>query len=150
MPLATKTGDLEGALRYSEEALALHRSLGDKRGEAGALWGLGYVFLEQGDLDRAEERVGEAVRLYREVGETGYIGWAIRTLAFTYLTGGDLGRARPLYEEALLLAQEGGDGALEAAGLGGLVGVALAEGRLIDAAWLAFEELASSKTAATC
>jgi predicted ATPase/class 3 adenylate cyclase len=141
IPLQAKTGDLEGALRYGEEALALHRSLGDRRGEAGALWGLGYAFLEQGDLDRAEERVGEAVRLYREVGETGYLRWAIRTLAFTYLTRGDLGRARPLYEEALRLAREAGDGALEAGSLGGLVGVALAEGRRIDAARLALESL---------
>lgn len=139
--LAEKTGDLEGALRYGEEALVLHRLLGDKRGEAGALWAMGYAYLEQGDLGRAEEYVGEAVRLYREVGETGYLGWAIRTFAYTHISSGDLGRARPLYEEALLLAREGGDGALEAASLGGLVSVALAEGRLIDAARLAFESL---------
>ena len=139
--LATRTGNLERAMAAEEEALALHRSHGDRRGEAISLWGIGYLHIEQGDPGRAQPFCEEAVRLFREVGEAAMLRWSMRTLGFAYLRLGEREQARRWYTEALQLARQGGDDELAAGSLGGLVGVALDEGKVGEAASYAREGL---------
>jgi tetratricopeptide (TPR) repeat protein len=67
--------------------------------------------------------------------------WVVRTLAFAYLRLGDLERSRRLYQEALELARQQDDAELAAGSLGGLVGIALIEGNVGDAAGFAREGL---------
>ncbi|MEP7360995.1 MAG: adenylate/guanylate cyclase domain-containing protein, partial [Chloroflexota bacterium] len=107
--IASKIGDKATATSWTEEALALHRSLGNFQGMATSLWQLGALNLDAGDLAQAERLLTESVRLFREVGDDSSLRWTTRTLAFTYKTMGDLGRARPLYEDNLRRARLLGD-----------------------------------------
>ena len=82
-----------------------------------------------------------SIDLMRRVGDETSLSWVTRTLAFNYLQMGDLQRARPLYEEILLSSRTSGDRELQAATLGGLTDIAVAEGRLADAVALQQESL---------
>ena len=139
--LASRTGDLEGAMSADNDALAIHRSLGDRRGEAVSLWGIGYLHIEQGNPHEAERYCSEAVDLFRETGDAAMLRWTLRTLGFAYLRLGDLERSRIAYDESLELARVAGDEELAAGALGGLVGVAQAEGMMDQAAEHALEGL---------
>ncbi|HET9497298.1 MAG TPA: tetratricopeptide repeat protein [Candidatus Limnocylindria bacterium] len=139
--LASRTGDLERAMAADDEALALHRSLGDRRGQAVSLWGLGYLHIELGNPGLAVPYLEEAVDLFRETGDAALLRWTLRTLGFAYLRLGDLDNARPVYDEALERARAAKDDDLAAGALGGLVGVASAQGKLTEAAEYALEGL---------
>src|SRR6266568_2160971 len=56
-------GDFEAAEVILEEALATQRRLGDRRGEAITVHGLGLVFVEKGQLDRARDAIDLALSL---------------------------------------------------------------------------------------
>jgi predicted ATPase len=131
--MASKLGDLAASKRWGEEALDLHRALGNPHGIGIALWQLGYLYMEEGDYGTAERLLDEAVDQLRDVGDEASLVWAIRTLAFIHYNGGDLGRARELYEENLHRAEAVNDMQLQAASLGALSRIALDQGRLDDA-----------------
>ena len=139
--MAGKSSEMLTAIGWSEEALAIHRALGDERGMGISLWGLGYLRVEQGEPESAEELLTESIRLLRGAGDEASLLWATRTLAFTYLTLGDLARARPLYEATLRGARAAGDDALQGATLGALSKIAVDEGRLVDAVSISRESL---------
>ena len=131
--LAAISGDPATMGLRAEEALALHRRLGDPRGVAESLQQLGYAVAEEHDWARAQQLLQESVRLFRELGDEQYAAWTTRTLAWTYAEAGDMGRARALYEDALSLARALGSKSLEAALLGSLAWLAVGEGRVQDA-----------------
>jgi predicted ATPase/class 3 adenylate cyclase len=139
--LASRTGDLERAMACDREALSLHRSLGTRRGEAISLWGMGYLEIELLNPGLAIPYLQEAVALFRDIEDAALLRWTLRTLGFAYLRSGDLERARPAYDEALERARADGDDELAAAALGGLVGVARAQGQLAEASEYALEGL---------
>jgi predicted ATPase len=139
--IATKSGHQQTAVKWQEEALALHRQFGDKRGTAIAMWGLGYLWVEDGNYVAAQDILRESVDLLGEVGDDVAAAWATRTLAFSYFKPGDNARARPLYEETLRRAREIGDADLEAHGLGALAEYAIDDGRPLEAALLARQTL---------
>ena len=131
--LAAVTGDPATMRLRAEEALALHRRLGDQRGAAESLQQLGYALGEKGDWARAQQLLEESVRLFRSVGDEQYALWTTRTLAWTHAESGDLDRARALYEDNLRRARTLGSKSLEAALLGSLAWLAVSQGRVQDA-----------------
>ena len=143
--LGNVVADLTPGMRWGEEALAIHRRLGDRRGEAISLWGMGYLLIERGDLTQAEQFLAESVQIFREVGPPGYLRWAIRTLAFAYDRLGDIERSTQLHEENLARAREANDRGLEATMLGTLAQFALDDGRSAEATSLVRESLMVSR-----
>jgi predicted ATPase len=139
--LASRTGDLDRAMETDREALSLHRSFGNTRGIGVSLWGVGYNHIEQGDPAEAEPYCREAVDLFRDTGDAAMLRWTLRTLGFAYLRLGDFEQSRMAYDEALERARAAGDNELAAGALGGLVGIARAEGNLGKAAEYAREGL---------
>jgi predicted ATPase len=131
--LAAVSGDPATMALRAEEALALHRRLGNPRGTAQSLQELGYAVSEEGDWERAQELLQESVRLFRDLGDERYALWTTRTLAWTYAESGDLDRARALYEDDLRRTRVLGSKSLEAALLGSLAWLAVGEGRVQDA-----------------
>ena len=127
------SGDIPAGKRWAEDALALHRTLGDRQRTGGDLHSVGYAFAEQGEMLRARELFGEAVRLLRDAGDEDYALWATRSLAWTYHDVGELERARQLHEENLDRARGLGNQMLEATTLAVLAMIATDEGRLRDA-----------------
>jgi tetratricopeptide (TPR) repeat protein len=140
--MAPVCGEMALARVWAEEALALNREFGDEHGEADSLWQLGYLNVEEGDLSTAEEMLERASELYRHAGDETSLRWISRTLAFAYLTNGDYNRSRALYEEVGDSARDSGDRELQAAVLGGLMDIAVEEGRLADAVATQKESLA--------
>jgi tetratricopeptide (TPR) repeat protein len=138
---ATKSGDIPLAMRLGEEELSLQRSLGNRRGEASALWGIGYLHLESGDGATAEAELRQSLEIFRELGDETLQGWVTRTLAHLHYRNGDLTLARPLYEENRARARAAGDTGLEATTLDALATIALREGRTDEARALMSEAL---------
>ena len=126
-------GDLPAARPWAEEALTLHRDLGDDWGTALSLHCLGGQFVEEGDPGRAVPLIEEGLERFRELGDDKYALMAMSNLAWAYAELGERDRARVLHEEALELARELHDERGEAHSLFELATFALEEGRLADA-----------------
>ena len=139
--LAAVSGDPATMRLRAEEALALHRRLGDPRGAAESLQQLGYALGEEGNWARAQQLLEESVRLFRDLGDEIYALWTTRTLAWTYAESGDLDRARALNEDNLRRARALGSKSLEAALSGSMAWLAVSEGRVQDALPLLKESL---------
>jgi tetratricopeptide (TPR) repeat protein len=132
--MAMNAGNTAAARLYAEEALALHRVIGDAWGTAYSVHLLGHATLDEGDLQRAEPLIEESVRLFRELDDQFYNLFATHLLAWTYYRLGDGERARTLWEDNLQRSRATADRNIEALSLGALaVNVALEEGRVADA-----------------
>jgi predicted ATPase len=139
--LALGAGDNTVGRRRAEEALAIHRALGDVWGAAVSLQQIGYALIEEGDLAEAHEMLEEAVRGLLEAGDEHLALWTTRTLAWSHHKAGDLERARGLHEDNLRLARSLGNGRVAAATLGSLAMIAVREDRIDDAFSLLRESL---------
>jgi tetratricopeptide (TPR) repeat protein len=139
--MARLCGHYAQAGLWAEEALALNRALGDRRGVAESLFGLGYSAGEEGDWGRAQQLIRESLELFRDVGDEHQAVWLVRALAWSCAEGGDLEAARDLYEVGLREAQELGNRLAEAALLGSLAWLAVGEGQAQDALPLLHQSL---------
>lgn len=135
-------GDDTTAMRgWAEEALAIYRRLGDRRGIAGSLFSLGVAVGEGGDWAQARPLLDESLGLFRDLGDEARVLWGTRALAWAHAECGDMERGRALYEDALRQARGAGNRLVESALLGSLSWVAMKEGRVQDAPALIREEL---------
>ena len=129
--LAVNTGDAATARHRAEEALALHRTLGDAWGAAYSGFMLGAA---EDDAARGKQLYEESARVFRELGDEHSALLVTRNLAATYAGLGDGERARELYEDNLGRARATQNDRVEASMLGALAMIALDEGRVEDAA----------------
>ena len=129
--LAVNTGDAATARHRAEEALALHRTLGDAWGAAYSGFMLGAA---EDDAARQKQLYEESVRVFREHGDEHSALLVSRNLAANYAEFGDGERARALYEDNLGRARATHNDRVEASTLGALAMIALAEGQVEDAA----------------
>ena len=131
--LALHTGDVATVRVRAEEALALHRALGDAWGTADSRYLLGAV-AEEGDFARAQQLFEESVRAFRELGDEHYALLATRALAWMCSELGERERYRALHEDNLRRARATGNGRMEARSLSSLAEFPLGEeGRFQDA-----------------
>ena len=143
--LAYGSGDVTAARSIAEQALELHRRLGDPRGAALDLNVLTVASIEEGDFERAQQLAEESLALFRQAGDAHNTVAATRTLAFTYHSRGDLERARTLHESNLCQAQALGFKETEAGTLGSLAMIAFEQGRVEDALALGKQNLLASR-----
>ena len=129
--LAVNTGDAATARHRAEEALALHRTLGDSWGAAYSVFMLGAA---QDDAAKAQPLYEDSVRVFRAHGDEHSALLATRNLAANYAALGDGERARALYEDNLRRAQATHNDRVEASTLGVLAMISLAEDQLEEAA----------------
>jgi tetratricopeptide (TPR) repeat protein len=95
-------------------ALSGYRHLGDRRGEVGALWGLGEVECFVGEHDQAREYYTQALTLARHLGDRRGEVNALGGLGGLEWISGEYGQAREDHTQALILARELGDQRAEA------------------------------------
>jgi predicted ATPase/class 3 adenylate cyclase len=88
-------------LRALDEALALYRELGDERGEANVLWGMGNrkYFNEASDAGVPEFRA--ALERFRRVGDRTMEAWSLHMLGGGLLRSGDPEASRGYLRHAL-------------------------------------------------
>jgi predicted ATPase len=131
--IAQARGDVSSARRWGDEALSLHRLLGDPTGIAYSTFMLGHAALAESDWRTARRLFEESVEAFRELGHHYYLWLATDVLALAYYKLGDHARALDLAEEGLRLARGGDSKSMEMTALGGLGFYALYEGRLEEA-----------------
>jgi non-specific serine/threonine protein kinase len=117
----------------TEQALALHRELGDEWSIAFAEHEFALAHALAGDFAAARPLVEKSVRRLREVGDVHRALQAIRVLAWCHLELGETERAKALYEELLQGARAAGDKQMQARALATLSPFATDEGWNQDA-----------------
>ena len=76
---AAEAGAYVKAARWQDEALALHRKLGDRWGATYSTFRLGYVAAVQRDWANARSRFEESLEAFRELGDEHFTMLATRT-----------------------------------------------------------------------
>ena len=130
-----------------EEALELYRRLGDERGEANVLWGMGNMLYFQNNADAGATQFAQALEKFRRVGDRTMEAWSLHQLGGALLRKGQREESRPYLRHALRHFHEASDTAGITLVLDDLSSQALADDDPIRAArlWGA----ARSLTAAT-
>jgi len=139
--LALTNGDVAAGGVWAEEALELHRTLGDAWGIAFSLLMVAYAVGQRGDWVRAQHLYDESAQRFHALGDEHYAGRATRSLAWAYYEAGDLDRARTVNEENLRHARTIDDKLLEGVALMMIADCAVGEDRLEEAATLTKESL---------
>ena len=106
---ADNQSDHDQAEALLRESLVLYRQLGDTRGIASSLRGLGSIAIAQTkghNIASACLLFEESLVLYREVGDKEAIAWSLWHLADAVSVQGDYRRGRALFEESLELFRE--------------------------------------------
>jgi predicted ATPase/DNA-binding CsgD family transcriptional regulator len=102
-------GDYDRATSLLEEALALFRELGDKRGVATSLVNLGFAALHLGDKERADVLRQEVEALRKEPPDRWTLAWLTTFLGLAAFYEGDYERSGALARESLAIYRELGD-----------------------------------------
>ena len=129
--LALMAGDLDMALRHSEDALRLYREVGDELGEDLALWQLGVVAGARGDESEELRLFDEFAERARRSGDPLRRGDSLSDQGARAFSAGNREEARRLFEQSLHLSA--GAGILEAFAHLELANLAIVEGRFDDA-----------------
>jgi tetratricopeptide (TPR) repeat protein len=107
--LAQDNGDVARAVDLLQEALALRRRIGDKRGVAATSGNLSNAVRLLGDLDRARALHEECLALYQELGDPRGVSVALTALGALARDQGDFAQALTYYEEGLAFSRQAGD-----------------------------------------
>ena len=127
-------------------ALELATSIGDDRGRANVLWGLGnYVYFHDTD-DRGLAQFQEALGIFRRIGDRTMEGWSLHMLGTAQLRMREVDEARRNIAEALRLFHLYGDVAGITLALDDFAAIAVADADLPRAArlWGAARALSSA------
>ena len=139
--MAANGEDLATGRLRAEEALALHRTLGDAWGTAYSVFMLATLATEESDWAKAKPLFEDSLGAFRELGDEHYTLLASDDLAWIYRELGEPERSRALHEEVLDRARAHSDGAVVALQLWQLATFARDEGRLQDALEMMKESL---------
>lgn len=128
------------------EALALYRRIGDERGEANVLWGLGNMLYFRGDIDPGSDDLRLAMEKFRKVGDRTMEAWTLHMLGGALIRANRLDEAATDLKRALRLFSDGSDTAGITLVLDDLSSQAVGAGQFERAArlWGAARALAST------
>jgi tetratricopeptide (TPR) repeat protein len=125
-----------GGLHLIERARDIYHRIGDRRGEANALWGLGNYHYFRGFPGNGVDEFRQALEMFREEGDLTMEAWSLHMLGTGQLRNGDVAEARTHVEHAVRHFYAAGDAAGLTLTLDDLSAVAVAEGDLPRAARL--------------
>jgi len=117
---AYRMRNFEKARQTFWEGYNIHRRLGDPRGMAFTLSGLGVLLNQLGEADNAANLLHESVRLFRSVNDRYGTAVSSHNLGAIALARQDYETARPYFEESLAAFQEMSNKWTLAASLNGL------------------------------
>jgi len=123
------TGRSEEALTHSERARALNEELGDRKGQANALNGLGNAFWRLSRYEEARAQHEAALTIRREIGDQSGEAGSTNNLGIIFWSLGRLEEARAHFERGIDLAHACGNRLFEAVVTGNLGGVFGSQGR---------------------
>jgi tetratricopeptide (TPR) repeat protein len=132
--MAVSMGDAAAARAWAEEALALHRDLGDTRRIAVSEFLLGLALADEDELSEAQKLFEDSTRRFRELGAETYVLVTVRMLAWMCYRLGDRERGLELHQDNLRRARMLGTKQVEASTLDALAMIAVDDGRVDEAA----------------
>jgi tetratricopeptide (TPR) repeat protein len=122
--------ELEQAMDYFQQSLALRQEIGNKHDIAVSLRNIGVIHGYKGDVEQAIEYHQQALELFQEVGNKARIGWCLTNIG-AYLQGkGEFDNALEYVQQGLALFQELGNKPQVAYSLQMLGAIYLAKGEL--------------------
>ena len=107
--LAAGQGDRARGVDLHRQCLELYRHVGDRRGQAVALNGLGVQLTGLGRYSEARACYEESMELWEELGESHGAAAALSNFAFVLRNQGELERSRRLYRQAAAMFERLGD-----------------------------------------
>jgi tetratricopeptide (TPR) repeat protein len=113
-------GQVEKAIEYHEDALAIAREIGDRRTEGNVLGNLGNAYSDLGQVEKAIEYHEDALVIAREIGDRRGEGADLGSLGLAYSNLGQVEKAIEYHEDALVISREIGDRRGEGNRLGNL------------------------------
>jgi tetratricopeptide (TPR) repeat protein len=99
-------GDHQRALTSCEQALALHRQLGDPHGQAHTWDSLGYAHHHLGHHGQAITCYRNALAMVRDLGDHYQVADTLSHLGDTHYTTGDPHAARDAWQQALTILKQ--------------------------------------------
>jgi non-specific serine/threonine protein kinase len=102
-------GDYEQVRKYSEECLAISKTIGDKKGIAESLHNLGKVSDLKGDSEQARILFEESLAIRKEIGDKNGISDSVQSLGNLSADQGDYEQAKKYFEESFAIKKEIGD-----------------------------------------
>jgi tetratricopeptide (TPR) repeat protein len=102
-------GQIDKALDFYQQALAISREVGDRSGEGGTLHNIGHVYSDLGQNDKALDFYQQALAIRREVGDRSGEGATLNNLGSVYDDLGQQDKALDFYQQALVISREVGD-----------------------------------------
>jgi predicted ATPase len=106
---AAELGDYSTALPYFEQALQLHRAIGDRRGEGSALNNLAILANNMSDFSLACSYHEQVLLIRRETGDRSGEAISYNNLGLAYLSQAEYSKALACLERALALYRQVGD-----------------------------------------
>jgi tetratricopeptide (TPR) repeat protein len=113
-------GQVERAIEYHEQALAIFREIGDQRGKGAELGNLSLAYRALGQVEPTIEYYQQALVIHQEIGDRRGEGVDLGSLGNAYRDLGQLEQAIEYYEGALAIHQEIGERRGEGIDLGNL------------------------------
>jgi CHAT domain-containing protein len=98
-------GDYKKALEHFGRALALHRDIGERRGEANSLGDSGAVYQKLGEYQKASDYHDKALSIRRAIGDRSGEVFSLKNLGLASLALGDSEKALAFYSQALTLSR---------------------------------------------
>jgi predicted ATPase/class 3 adenylate cyclase len=123
-------------LTYLERARDIYRRIGDLRGEANALWGIGNYHYFRGLEGNGVEQFRAALAMVRQTGDLTMEAWSLHMLGTSMLRNGDVAGAHANVAHAIRHFHAAGDAAGLTLTLDDMSAIAVAEGDLPRAARL--------------
>ncbi len=113
-------GEVEKAISYYEQALAISLEIGDRRVQGNPLGNLGLAYRELGEVEKAISYHEQALAISLEIGDQRGQSSNLSNLGDAYYQLREVEKAISYYEQALAIAQEIGDRRVQGAVLGNL------------------------------
>ena len=123
----------EDALRSEQDALAIYRTIGQKRGIATSLNEIARTEVLLGKNKEALPNFQESLQIRRDIGDKRGLGDTLIDLGNFYDDSGDHDQALRMYKESLQIERDIGNERLQAACLNNIAGVYFAKGEYEDA-----------------
>jgi predicted ATPase len=127
---AVHMGDYDAAHAYLEQSLALCRAIGNRKGVASAISGLGVVAMMRSRFEEAFTFTEEGMTIYRELGELRGVAMALHNLGTIEYALERNDHGRPRFESALSILRERGDIGTEALCLSALAAALVRMGEM--------------------
>lgn len=143
--VAYRRGDLDGAQRFLDEAIAAVSQADQPLAMSALLVGYASIEDDRGDFANARAHFVEALKLARTTGDRRSEANVLANLASIDNGAGDAAGASARLKDALDAARASGDAHLEGSILGNLGATEANQGRLLDAAALLKQGLATAR-----